>query len=790
MGKERRDCGKLLLFCNLKGIASRPLIIMSDRDEVVRDLDLLAALSAVVPLVAEEQGGARQAVKLTYTDDFDFVQCVLRGLLLVHAANAAPSSQTAPEVPVMRRPNFICDLSSRSTEAGSGMPSKEWAPLYLIVQAFVIDKCGAHYGAWKFRRDIVTSPDLFLMCAVEAAQVPVPSQPLPTAPHNWKSRYATDRVEVVGGFGIRDYIFKDLHEFSILSTGGQSLKDTSRVSDEDGKESDSFETIDSSEEESRGERQRKRHSALCAVLPSVLGGDFASDGEYCPWRAVAWELGQCRSFALMCHKNFQVWHHRRELITFGSTTGGTYKGAIPFSAIDERVLCDEVLEEDSKNYHVWSHRCWFVSAFKELHSVDVASMVEGSIPCSLKAGDPAVAQHTTESDDEYMNEIRKNAADTSVKSFAAGALVVGGLANEFAYSSRLIEKDVFNNSAWSYRMLLLRQFIVEGSFMVSIKTAIESGSSTEEVERLCTTLFANVLSEEITFAIQWASKEVCNECPFTYARGVAAIAKGCILSALTWTETAPKTQRNLLKVFLQVFASSAAPESEKFGQNRLVASLPALYVHHQFARAVLPRALVVSEQAQDPNMPYGKRTAFVRNNTHQCLAGMFHSAFDAHSSYYQIAGVAQSTSPSLPMGDVDGDAPPKISALVVTSGIPMSSTNTPVHTWIKESLPATKMANLLKDARLGLWGKDNLGSWGMYFSEHLRKVSEGVVVEMLDAWKGDSAAQLPSGTDLVDWVYCHLTCLALGRLLMRQDTIRFKYWKSQIHDLLHFRMLV
>lgn len=142
------------------------------------------------------------------------------------------------------------------------------------------------------------------------------------------------------------------------------------------------------------------------------------------------------------------------------------------------------------------------------------------------------------------------------------------------------------------------------------------------------------------------------------------------------------------------------------------------------------------------------------------------------------------------MGDVDGDAPPKISALVVTSGIPMSSTNTPVHTWIKESLPAMKMANLLKDARLGLWGKDNLGSWGMYFSEHLRKVSEGVVVEMLDAWKGDSAAQLPSGTDLVDWVYCHLTCLALGRLLMRQDTIRFKYWKSQIHDLLHFRMLV
>eukprot|EP00658_Telonema_sp_P-2_P054663 TRINITY_DN4348_c0_g1_i3.p1 TRINITY_DN4348_c0_g1~~TRINITY_DN4348_c0_g1_i3.p1 ORF type:complete len:211 (-),score=39.30 TRINITY_DN4348_c0_g1_i3:193-825(-) len=203
-------------------------------------------------------------------------------------------------------------------------------------------------------------------------------------------------------------------------------------------------------------------------------------------------------------------------------------------------------------------------------------------------------------------------------------------------------------------------------------------------------------------------------------------------------------------------------------------SMPHMYVHSHLSTRILTKALLVSEQVKDSTTPYGKRTAFVRNNTHQCIAGMYHSAFDYHAAYWGSLQRQQHND-------------------VRSSTVIMKS--------LKSALSAANMAPLLSDPVLtGVWTLDSIPTWGSQFTDHLRKVAEGITHDVLADIETSSAAATadddnssllpPNADDMVSWIYAHVTCLALGRLLTREDSIRYKYWKAQIHDLLHFRMLV
>ena len=771
-----------------------------DRQSVVRDLDLLSALTLAVPIAPEKQGGPRQAVKLSYTDDFDFVQGVLRGLLTVNqgekstddtttTTNNTPStpSPSSSQLSIMERPKFLCDISEESTRRGTGMPSEDWAPIYLITQGSVIDKCGAHYGAWKFRRDIITSPELFEKCAFESAKFPVPVDT--TIPKEWKKRYERENIPTTVNATMRDFVWSDVNEFCKSTTEPTTTSKAHHrhASDEDDDGESSFETIDSANEELWAELQRERCASLRVILPSIAGGDFTSNGGYCVWRAVAWELAQCKTFARRNHKNFQVWHHRRELIAFGlanSDKNTPFTDILPFDEIDERILCDKVLEDDSKNYHVWSHRCWFVSAFSELNTIDVTAMVNQSSKADAAETSSSSVQHNnhTESDDELINEIRARNEAKEVEPYSlpvsSGAVVIGGLEQEFNYSGRLIHNDVFNNSAWSYRMLLLRQFVVERGFLTAITKALAEGEE-KEVLNMCHALFNNVLIAEIKFAVYWASVEVCNECPFTYARGVAALASDAIHTIMNTSSKSTSLIDAILHQYIALFDSNNTVSESTTNTNRdendsitargrIVASMPHMYVHRQLSSNILTKALLVSEQVKDSSTPYGKRTAFVRNNTHQCIAGMFHSAFDLHTAYW--GSMLQNSN--------------------------TNTSNLSVLKSLKGALSAAKMAPLLSDPVLtGTWTLDNITTWGSQFTDHLRKVAEGITNDVLlvDFDSSDDQQQVvapPNPDDMVNWIYSHIVCLALGRLLTREDSIRYKYWKAQIHDLLHFRMLV
>jgi protein farnesyltransferase/geranylgeranyltransferase type-1 subunit alpha len=66
-------------------------------------------------------------------------------------------------------------------------------------------------------------------------------------------------------------------------------------------------------------------------------------------------------------KTYQVWHHRRLLMTHLLRNAGTDKTSASTSkppsqiASNELVLIARTLAEDAKNYHTWSYRQWLLA---------------------------------------------------------------------------------------------------------------------------------------------------------------------------------------------------------------------------------------------------------------------------------------------------------------------------------------------------------------------------------------------------------------------------------------------
>jgi protein farnesyltransferase/geranylgeranyltransferase type-1 subunit alpha len=75
--------------------------------------------------------------------------------------------------------------------------------------------------------------------------------------------------------------------------------------------------------------------------------------------------------ATACLKNYQVWHHRRLLLTYIYSKSPTTKSSDLL--LKELKFIEKVFEEDSKNYHTWSYRQWILSNFNrdELWAVEI-----------------------------------------------------------------------------------------------------------------------------------------------------------------------------------------------------------------------------------------------------------------------------------------------------------------------------------------------------------------------------------------------------------------------------------
>ncbi|KAG7901362.1 hypothetical protein KL935_002428 [Ogataea polymorpha] len=102
------------------------------------------------------------------------------------------------------------------------------------------------------------------------------------------------------------------------------------------------------------------------------------------------ELEWCGQIAVHNPKNYQIWHYRSLIIQLILERFGS------FDLKQEYPLLEKMLDQDSKNYHVWSYRRWLVERFDLFR-------------------------------------------DT----------------NELKYTGKMLEEDVRNNSAWNHRFFVL-----------------------------------------------------------------------------------------------------------------------------------------------------------------------------------------------------------------------------------------------------------------------------------------------------------------------------------------------
>ncbi|EPY37407.1 protein farnesyltransferase alpha subunit [Angomonas deanei] len=249
------------------------------------------------------------------------------------------------------------------------------------------------------------------------------------------------------------------------------------------------------------------------------------------WKGVQWELRTIACVATLYHKNFQVWHHRRELIMgalktitpdekretllTSETALDEYlqqEHQIQFSDIDERTITHTVFAEvDAKNYHVWLHRTWFIREFRFL--TQLPDRESWRTYC-------ATPPDGDDTDEEERGPLR--------------SLSPCPLRDELNLTTTLISKDCFNNSAWCHRYMLISVHVV---------SPLAEESSYDLLRSVC--------EREVYFAIRWAAREVTNECSVMYAVSVATLFQQTVVSARgTTVEGYMDSQALLLKTLL------------------------------------------------------------------------------------------------------------------------------------------------------------------------------------------------------------------------------------------------
>ena len=378
-----------------------------------------------------------------------------------------PQQEPATDVPVARI-KYNPEYKAVMEFARGVQKIAEHSPRALVLYAFALRMCPAHYSFWKARRDVLLSADAFAGCChwVAAcrptAWLPPPIVPLSPSQQrlytvDWaKAREAevaalvaaaTARGVVPGKFAFAAWLDGKLAALQpgmrtpTSATGGESSPGAAARRWEAVEEMPAWERL-LVYFAPHGPSALLPHADGASVLAgqrvvSVAGlfddGDAAAadggDGEgagrkpwaapwrYDVWRAVAWELRSMRFASIATAKSFQTWNHRKELLMAaaaetaadargGAPAGGDGRGDdVTFADFDERELCATVLRDvDTKNYHVWAHRAWF-------------------------------------------------AAFTGITGTAAG------VAQEHAYCDAMLDEDPWNNSAWAHRIAMTKLLV-------------------------------------------------------------------------------------------------------------------------------------------------------------------------------------------------------------------------------------------------------------------------------------------------------------------------------------------
>lgn len=145
-------------------------------------------------------------------------------------------------------------------------------------------------------------------------------------------------------------------------------------------------------------------------------------------------------------KNYQIWYHRRALVTLIG----------PSSVEAELAFTENVFHEDAKNYHAWAHRLFLVTAFNKYDDeLDLISVLLEADPRNNSAWNHRWLVQFGRFVDKAAVSLERIASEIA-----------------FCFSMLLVVKN--NESGWNYLTGILRAFPKQS--MVSIKARYSQNS--------------------------------------------------------------------------------------------------------------------------------------------------------------------------------------------------------------------------------------------------------------------------------------------------------------------------
>jgi protein farnesyltransferase/geranylgeranyltransferase type-1 subunit alpha len=606
-------------------------------------IDVIQRFFSDIPSAPQPNVKPIPVVQISYSKEFAYIMGVYLSML-----RSLTSGSVSPDAALS---STAGDFSTQRI-AVVQRPTARW----LMLLGIVLTKCPSHYTAWKQRRDVIMNHNhMYELCCSEIYD---------------KQPHAIPMSEMI----------------------------------EAEAEAITFWTPNRSDIE---------------VFPSVDTGNPASASV---WRCVLWELlttAQC--FVRDFHKNFQLWHHRKELIllaiehtpvehlasvdAFNRYLQQQHQSSssrpMTFSDFDERIVCDVVLlDEDSKNYHVWSHRAWFLMSFPFI-----------AVPLSLDAMKKSVLGDKGSDDSQAFSPM-----PLSDLKWSAGAAEILPSPSEFCntslfleelhYTARRIGEDWFNNSAWCHRFAVFKKYVV-----TPLMAPAALGEDAAEVTRR---ILRNLCEAEVHYALRWAVVEPCNECPYVYAKGVADLWQVAMLGLLSSSDQPSASEGLLATAALQVQGISWAAFRGSQALHDEIVKIIDLSVLPVVAEI---RAATAASQGSDGHaeteMNSATRAIFLRNNTHQPTAAIFRILFDRMES-----------------------------------------------TW------STYLEPSQKESHLARYPIDSFEQRG----------------ESSDASEQASSDSIPWEAALRQW---EMTLVQLGSQLHAADGIRAKYWRHMVHTVVH-----
>ncbi|KAI1367573.1 prenyltransferase alpha subunit [Xylaria arbuscula] len=178
-------------------------------------------------------------------------------------------------------------------------------------------------------------------------------------------------------------------------------------------------------------------------------------------------------------KNYQIWHHRQQLLDHYYPNMQSDENAVAALAASELEFLADILEKDTKNYHVWSYRQYLVRKLGLWDLEDEMRTIELLISQDVRNNSAWSHRFFLVFDNPHQSTPGSHSTEYDSK------VPADVIDREISYGQEKIELAPQNQSPWNY----LRGVLVKGGkplgtvreFAETFITALGEGEDKEEV---------------------------------------------------------------------------------------------------------------------------------------------------------------------------------------------------------------------------------------------------------------------------------------------------------------------